>query len=145
MYTDELRAIARPDELREQAERSRLVREGRGDRPRMLVRSLSAAAQQIRSLTAGSGDRSHGGNRRAPQPYAEHVQRRRLRAPAFREHAVNGSRADQAIVASEPLVTRRAVSMNASTSGRRLSRVQTSETIAGSASPTSTYFTSARG
>jgi hypothetical protein len=51
MYTDQLLAVARPNELREQAGHSRLARHARGDRPGLLVRSLSAARTQLRNLT----------------------------------------------------------------------------------------------
>jgi hypothetical protein len=64
MYTDELLATARQNELREEAERSRLLRQGRGDRRGMLVRSLSAVREQIRNPTAASGDPEHRGGRR---------------------------------------------------------------------------------
>jgi hypothetical protein len=64
MYTDELLAIARQNELREQADRSRLVTQARGDRPGTLVRSLSAVREQIRNLTAPSGDPARRDGRR---------------------------------------------------------------------------------
>jgi hypothetical protein len=52
MYVNELRAIAKQNELREQAEHSRLVRQARPEANGMLVRSLSAAREQIRKLAA---------------------------------------------------------------------------------------------
>jgi hypothetical protein len=64
MYVNELMAIARQNELRDEAERARLVRHARRGRPRMLVRSLGAAREQLRNLTASSAGRAH---RESPQ------------------------------------------------------------------------------
>ena len=55
MYVNELLAIARQNELHEQGDQFRLARQARGDR-RGLVRRLSGARKQIRSLTAPSGE-----------------------------------------------------------------------------------------
>ena len=52
MYVDELLAIAKQNELRQQADHSRLVTQARPDRTGMFVRSLSAARERIRNLVA---------------------------------------------------------------------------------------------
>ena len=57
MYVNELLAIAKQNELREQADHSRLVRQARAERSGMLVRSLSAAREQIRNLAAPTSSR----------------------------------------------------------------------------------------
>jgi hypothetical protein len=56
MYLNELLAMAKPNELREQAEHARLVRLARSDRAGILARGFNAVRSRIRDHAAPSAD-----------------------------------------------------------------------------------------